>query len=200
MFKPDLEKLIEFTKFLNEFHRVQRAVWATGENRMENDAEHSFQLAMTAWYLITLHKLEYDLYLVLQYALAHDLVEIYAGDTGLFSKDRAHKESKAQREHEAFLKIKQKFLEFPELTEIIQKYELKGDPESLFVYALDKILPPLNIHLDNGRAYQTQKVTLKMEIESKTDKVAVSPEIKEYYEEIKILWEKNSHYFAQKGE
>lgn len=50
MKKPTLERLLEFQKFLVQFRGIKRVVhFPSTEN--ENDIEHSYSLAMTAWFL-----------------------------------------------------------------------------------------------------------------------------------------------------
>ena len=58
--QPLLNELIEFIKFTHLFQKINRIVFIPGEDRFENDAEHSYQLAMTAWYLIEHEKLNLD--------------------------------------------------------------------------------------------------------------------------------------------
>ena len=66
----------------------------------------------------------------------------------------------------------------------------KEDPESRFVYALDKIEPVIKLYLDGGWTWKEKKVTLEMVYENKKDKVALSPEIKAYFDEFMGLLRK----------
>lgn len=185
--KSSLQSLLDFTKFTHTFQKVIRTIYVTSENRNENDLEHSGQLALIGWYLIESEKLKLNKDKVIKYCLAHDLVETYAGDTFLYTKNKALKNSKVQREKDALVRIKKEFPEFKELMKIIEKFEEKKDSESRFVYALDKMLPVLNIYLDSGRSWKREKVNLEM-IRTKDDKVAISPEINKVWEElVKIL-------------
>ena len=101
-FSKKLEQLIDFINFTHEFREVVRIARSPNNKRFENDAEHSYQLAMVAWFLIEQDKLKLKKELCFMYALAHDLVEIYAGDTYIFDKDNAL--SKQKREKEALKK------------------------------------------------------------------------------------------------
>jgi putative hydrolase of HD superfamily len=67
-----------------------------GKYIQENDTEHSYNLAMTAWYLAAYFP-ELDKNKLIRYALVHDLVEIHAGDTFAFG-DAKHIASKSERE------------------------------------------------------------------------------------------------------
>jgi putative hydrolases of HD superfamily len=185
-----LEKLLGFARILNELQRVERVIRVKDQDRWENDMEHSYSLAMLAWYIIDVEKLPLDREKVFCYALAHDLVEVYAGDTYLFSKDQTLLNSKVDRERLAAERLVQEFPEVPEMHAAIHGYVAKEDPESRFVYALDKIEPLIKLYLDGGRTWKEKNVTLEMLYESKKDKVALSPEIKEYFDEFMLLLQK----------
>ena len=89
-----IQDLIEFTKFTHSFQQIKRVIYANGEDRNENDAEHSYQLAMACWLVVETKKLKLDLNKIVKYALVHDLVEIYAGDTYFYSTDKNMQEKK----------------------------------------------------------------------------------------------------------
>lgn len=182
-----LEKLLGFARMLNELQAVQRVVRVKGADRWENDMEHSYNLAMLGWYIVDSRKLPLDREKVFRYALAHDLVEVYAGDTYLYSEDKALLASKPERERLAAERLAAEFPEVPEMHDAIVGYVLKDDPESRFVYALDKIEPIVKMYLDDGRTWKEKDVTLEMLYESKKDKVAFSPEISAYFDEFMVL-------------
>lgn len=92
--KLELPNIINFTKLLNKFCDIERVIHSNGGDRLENDVEHSYRLAMLAWYIISSNKLSLDLDLVIKYALVHDLVEVYAGDTYIYT--RRHRVEKQQ--------------------------------------------------------------------------------------------------------
>ncbi len=177
-----LTNLLSFADMLNAFRGIERVVRANGEDRWENDVEHSYHLAMLGWYIVSTEKLALDAAKVLRYGLIHDLVEVYAGDTYLYSTDPEHLASKVVREKEAQERIQKEFPGFPDLHETIRVYEEKGDEESRFIYALDKLQPLINIYLDQGRTWIEKKVTLQMIDEAKAEKVKLSPPVKVYYD------------------
>lgn len=131
-------------------------------DRQENDVEHSYQLAMMAWFLSEQFNLSLSKEKLFKYGLAHDLVEVYAGDTPAYAVEGGinTQETKKEREARAFEKIKQEFGYFHDLMETIELYEHLKDDESLFIYELDKILPPLNIYLDDGYGWNKFGITL----------------------------------------
>lgn len=75
-----------------------------------------------------------------------------------------------------------------------------SDDESRFVYALDKLLPILNIYLDGGRSWRKEKVIFVNLWEGKKDKVLLSPLINDYFLEIcSILKIKEKDFFGRCG-
>ncbi len=185
-----LDRLLSFAKIINELQTVERVIRIKGGGRWENDVEHSYSLAMLAWYILDTEGLPLDRDRVFRYALAHDLVEVYAGDTYLYSEDKAFLDSKPERERLAAERLREEFPEIPEMHAAISGYVTKEDAESRFVYALDKIEPILKIYLAGGETWQEKGVTLSMLYESKRDKVALSPEIQPYFDELMQLLRK----------
>lgn len=185
-----LRSLLDFVRFTHLFQKVERIVLADGQNRWENDAEHSYQLALVAWYLVEHNKLNLDLNKVIKLSLVHDLVEAYAGDTYIYDK-QAVLDGKQKREAEAAQLLKESFSDFSSIHDLIAEYEARKTLESRFVYALDKLLPILNIYLDGGRTWQREKISLEQLLKAKTDKIATAPEIVPYYEELVEILKKN---------
>lgn len=195
-----LQKLIGFAKILNELQKVERVIRVPGSERWENDVEHSYSLAMLAWYIVESRKLKLDRDKVFCYALAHDLVEVYAGDTYLYSEDKELLASKPERERLAAERLVSEFPEVPEMHAAIIGYITKEDPESRFVYALDKIEPIIKLYFDGGRTWKEMSVTLEMVYENKKDKVALSPEIQAYFDEfMELLRKEEGGLFPKKG-
>ena len=119
----DLEKVMIFLRFSNDFRKTERLIYAVDDTRNENDVEHSFQVALTAWYLNDSYKFKLNMEKVLKYAIAHDLLESYTGDFHFNIQD-AERKNKIDREGEA-LEIFKK--EFPET-----KTEFKGELYNFF--------------------------------------------------------------------
>ncbi len=191
-----IDKIIDFSKLLHKFRSVERAVLVNDQERQENDVEHSYYMAMLAWYLISSNKFDLDINLVLKYALIHDFVEVHAGDTYIYSEDKNHLESKHSREKEAAHLLEQEWPEFEDMHELIKRYEERKDKESRFIYALDKIQPVINIYTDGGREWKRRNVTLRMLIDHKKGKINLSPEVEPYFNElVELMRAKESTLF-----
>jgi len=182
----EFDKLLEFFEFLHKSTNIKRTVKLQGKEDFENNAEHSFQLALLCWYLVDYFNLKLNRELILKYTLAHDLVEVYAGDTDPFIHSKEFISSKSEREAQAIHKIESKFFGFENLIQTIKQYEEKDDDEAKFVYVVDKIVPSINTYLSADTYYKDNDVTLEKELDwfqMKENKITISqPELKQIIE------------------
>jgi putative hydrolases of HD superfamily len=193
------QNIIKFIELMHQFQKVKRRVLIIGTDAQENDIEHSYQLGMAAWYVVVSQKLHLDPDKVLKYGLVHDLVEVYAGDTYAYDTDQTVLDSKVSREAEAATQLQREFPDFPDLHEYIDGYKHLADAEARLVYALDKLLPMINGYLDGGRGWKKEGVTLEMIKNLKADKIALSPEMKVYFDHLIVTLEKKeSELFERK--
>lgn len=95
---------------------------------------------------------------VCQFAVVHDLTELYAGDTNVFGPEHEH-QTKAARERAALEKITHEFAHFPWLIEMLEAYEKQDTPEALFVRSIDKYLALVFDYVDECRYYRENKLT-----------------------------------------
>ncbi len=186
-----IQQAIAFSQLIHAFQRVERRTHVPGVDRYENDAEHSFGLAMLAWYLVDSLELALDKKKIFEYALAHDFVEVYAGDTWSFDTGKDVRVTKKQRESDAQKRIASEFPEFKPLHEAIFKYEEQHDPESKFVYALDKIMPILAGYSQGGRDWKELNVSFDEVLTYKREKINSQKEVREIFENLMNLMDKN---------
>jgi putative hydrolase of HD superfamily len=71
---------------IDKLKGILRKVKPIGEDRYENVAEHSWQIALFAMCLAQTLSLKLDLYRVVATLLAHDIGEIDAGDKFVFAE------------------------------------------------------------------------------------------------------------------
>lgn len=197
MKKPDIHRLLEFQKLLVDFQSVERRLHYPGTHKPENDTEHSYNLAMTAWYLSQYFP-TLDRDIVIRYALVHDLVEVHAGDTYAYgdAKDLA---TKPEREAKALTKLKEDWHDFPEMTNLITDYESTNSDEVAFVYALDKIMPIMLIFLGEGYTWHKENIDFDKLHSTKLAKVARSPIVARYYDQLHKLLLEHPDYFPSKS-
>lgn len=181
---PSIQRISELQQFINKFGAVSRAF--NLNDRLENDLEHSYGLALICWYLAPKIAPELNLEKIFKYALAHDTVEVHAGDTFVFA-DAEHIASKSEREDAALEQLYQEWPDFTEMVDHAKGYKEKVDEEARFVKAVDKILPLLVIELGEGSEFWNRhKITLDMERENKVT-ILVSDYVAPYYERT-IMW------------
>mgnify|MGYP001558621285 FL=1 len=178
----NIKTLLDFVKFTIDFKKIKRDIPQSSGFTKENDSEHSYQLAMTAWYIANIEKSNLSIEKILKYALIHDLPEVYAGDTPLYTSNKESLGSKKDREEKSILKIKSIFPNFQDLNLWLEKYEKRDDEESKFVYAVDKLLPLIAIYLDKGYAWKTHKIDIDSLINKNKERVLVSPVISKYFD------------------
>jgi len=85
------------------------------------------------------------------------------------------------------MKIAKEFSEFENLQLALESYEQQADPESRFIYVLDKLIPILNIYNDAGRSWKKDEITLQMLLDKKVDKIAKDPDLNSIFQELVIL-------------
>jgi hypothetical protein len=109
------------------------------ETERENDAEHSFMLALVANELSALLYPDLDNGKVSQYAIVHDLIETITGDVATFQISSEDLIAKQQREHDALNTLLETLP--PHTAQLLSSYERQDSREARFVKAVDKLLP-----------------------------------------------------------
>jgi Predicted hydrolases of HD superfamily len=171
-----LEKQIRFIVEIDKLKQVYRKTKILDRTRYENDAEHSWHLAMMAIILAEYaNDRSVDIYKVLKLLLIHDLVEIDAGDT--YAYDSTGQSSKKEREIKAAQRL---FSLLPEdqgleLMSLWEEYDLHNTMEARFASALDKLQPLLFNHLNDGEIWKENNITSNMVIE-RNERIALGSE------------------------
>ena len=149
-----LDAQLKFTAEIDKMTSVLRRTLLLDRSRCENDAEHSWHIAVMAL-LFAEHAVEkVNVLHAVEMMLVHDLVEVYAGDT--FAYDTAGYQDKAERERAAAEKL---FSVLPaEQKEYIynlwQEFEAHQTPDARYADCLDKIQPFFHNTLTNGHTWQ----------------------------------------------
>ena len=142
--KSDLTELLGFFKFQNRLKTVLRNNW-TQDLRKESSAEHSWSVAMMAWFLSKKLSVEFgrelDQNKILKMALIHDIVEIEAGDVAAWDKDG--RDMIKAKEQQAIDNI---FIHLPgtdgqELHDLWLEHDKLETLESKLVKACDQLCP-----------------------------------------------------------
>ncbi len=145
---------IAFILELDKLKNIYRQTLVLHEDRQENDAEHSFHLAVMACILAEHAREKVDVLHVMKMVLMHDVVEIDAGDT--YCYDEAGNQTKAERERKAADRI---FALLPEEQSreyrgLWEEFEARETPEAKFANALDRIHPMLLNYTKGGISWK----------------------------------------------
>ncbi len=150
---------IAFLLELDKLKNIYRQTYVLHEDRTENDAEHSFHLAIMAAILAEHANTPVDVLHTMKMVLVHDVVEIDAGDT--YCYDAKGNEDKAEREQKAADRL---FALLPEEQEqefrgLWEEFEEKETPEAKFANALDRIQPMLLNYKKGGISWMKHGIT-----------------------------------------
>ena len=161
-----IRRQIEFVVEIDKLKRVYRRTYVMDESGRENDAEHSWHLAMMAM-LLAEHVAgdEVDLLRVVKMVLIHDLVEIDAGDTFCYDAEAAR--TKAAREQAAAVRI---FNILPAdqaagIRSLWDEFEARNTLEARYAAAIDRLQPMLHNYFTKGRAWLEHGVTADQVLE-----------------------------------
>lgn len=186
-----IQDFLASLRLLHDFQKVERVIFVPGSERNENDVEHSYLLAMIAWHVTEMVAPHLSREKVLKYALVHDLVEVYAGDTYFYDTQSDVFRDKTAREHAAMERILEEKMLSEDMCASLAAYEARTDSEAQFVYALDKLIPMMTIYLDGGRTWKVHGVTFENLHRLKRERIVGSPEILKLFDELIVLLEKD---------
>lgn len=136
-----LKKQLDFSLEIDKEKNVFRQTHLSGHGRNENDAEHSWHMAVMAYILREYANEKVDISKVMLMCLIHDIVEIDAGDT--YAYDEEGLKTQKEREDRAKERI---FSLLPEdqrdeLTTLFDEFERAESPESRFAHTMDNLQP-----------------------------------------------------------
>jgi putative hydrolase of HD superfamily len=158
-----IEKQIQFIKEIDRLKTIKRQSYIADKSRQENDAEHSWHIAVMALVLKEhSNKPDIDILKVVSMLLIHDIVEIYAGDTFIY--DEEGKKEQERKEEEAADKI---FSLLPpdqekEFRDLWDEFEAKGSNEALFAKSMDRLHPMLLNYYAEGETWKKHDVDSSM--------------------------------------
>ena len=149
--KPSIHSITDFFYALDELKLVNRKSYVTGSTRYENSAEHSWHLAMACWAMAEHLPYEYNQEKLIKLALVHDLGEIHAGDTFLYSAKR----DQADSEERKGLQILQQHEGNPigDLLTLWDEQEYGESEETKLLKVMDRVLPFLLNIQSEGKAW-----------------------------------------------
>ncbi|MBR1759414.1 MAG: HD domain-containing protein [Lachnospiraceae bacterium] len=153
-----LEKQMQFIRELDKVKEITRQTYLADGSRKENDAEHSWHLAVMAALLAEYANEPIDVGHTMLMVLLHDVIEIDAGDT--YAYDAAGNETKRARELVAADRI---YALLPEdqaayCRALWDEFEANETAEAKFANTLDKVQPVLLNDASGGISWKEHGV------------------------------------------
>lgn len=150
----NLLKQVSFIKEIDKLKYIQRKTKLFNSDRNENDAEHSWHLAMMTIVLASHSDKPIDVLKVLKMVLIHDIVEIDAGDTFIYDTVKNHTNSEQE-----LMAAKRIFGLLPqeqadEFIAIWQEFEGGITDEAKFAKSMDRFEPLLQNTSNNGGTWK----------------------------------------------
>ena len=154
-----LDKQLLFTAEIDKMTEVLRQTLLINRSRRENDAEHSWHIAVMAMYFSEYAAEKVDVGRAVQMCVVHDIVEIEAGDT--FAYDAQGNKSKAEREEAAAEVL---FAKLPDdqgamLRGLWEEFDSMETADAKYAACLDRIQPFLHNTLTEGHTWGNGKVS-----------------------------------------
>ena len=165
----NLLKQVAFIKEIDKLKYIQRKTKLFNSDRHENDAEHSWHLAMMTIVLAEHSDKPIDVLKVVKMVLIHDIVEIDAGDTFIYDTTKNHTNTA-----EELLAAKRIFGLLPteqaaEFIEIWQEFEDGLTDEAKFARSMDRFEPLLQNTSNNGGTWAEFNVPYQKVYDKKKD-------------------------------
>lgn len=165
-----LEQQIAFILEIDKVKQIFRQNYLADGKRQENDAEHSWHMALMAILLKEYAEEEVDVLRVITMVLIHDLVEIDAGDT--YAYDPVAATTKTERELQAAERI---FSILPEdqgsyFRSLWDEFEAYESADAKYAHLLDNFQPLLLNHASGGISWVEHEVK-KTQIYKRNEKI-----------------------------
>lgn len=154
-----LQQQFDFIREIDKLKQIVRRTLLLDQSRCENDAEHSWHLAMMALLLQEYANQPVDITRVVEMVLVHDLVEIDAGDTYIYDEEGLR--SKAEREERAAERI---FGLLPadqgaRLRALWDEFEAQETADAAFALAIDRLQPLLHNYHTRGQSWRQHGIS-----------------------------------------
>lgn len=176
----DAERLTRQLQFVIEIDKMKSIIRRTllmNGSRRENDAEHSWHIAILAMVLKEYANKPVNIDKVVKMCLVHDLVEVYAGDT--YAYDDKGNATKLDRETAAADKL---FSILPdgqgdEIRALWEEFDAHETDEAKFALGMDRLQPILHNFITEGVTWKEGHVTSDKVLKRNEGLKDIAPEL-----------------------
>ena len=178
-FDKRMEKQLQFIVETDKIKNIMRKSKLFDGSRFENDAEHSWTVCMMALLLKEYADFPVNIERTLTMLLIHDIVEIDAGDTFLYSRERDDAHNREQLAAERIFGL----LEEDQKNRLLAawtEFEERKTNEAKFAAVFDRLEPMLQNYMTQGYAWKKNNITYQMIIEKNRHIAEASEKIWEF--------------------
>ncbi len=163
---PRLDSQLMFSAEIDKMTGIYRRTMLLSGERRENDAEHSWHIAVMALLFKEYCVEEPDVERAVKMLVVHDLIEIYAGDT--FAYDIEGNSSKAEREAKAADRLYSQLPEEQgaELRSLWEEFDAMETVDAKYAACMDRLQPLLHNTLTEGYTWR-EGSTVRAQVEER---------------------------------
>ena len=148
------QQIMNFMREVEKLKQITRIVYLSDQKTLEDDAQHSWHMAMILMCIKDEIWLEFDMLKAMKMIMLHDLGEIYVWDS-FVAFDKEAKKNKDKKEMESLDKVLSLLPDDlkREFHGLVEEYNQRKTIESKIVKALDQIQYKIQ-YLTNGWLYK----------------------------------------------
>jgi len=158
MSSDKISKQIAFIHEIDKIKYIQRKTRLFNSERRENDAEHSWHLAVMALTLAEHANEPVDILKVIKMLLIHDVVEIDSGDIFLYDTEVNHDNTVLERQAAERIFGMLPAEQAEEFIAIWEEFETAETPEAKFARSMDRLEPILQNASNQGGTWMEYNV------------------------------------------
>ncbi|MCE9685043.1 HD domain-containing protein [Shewanella sp. AS16] len=154
----EIKGIIDFMVEVEKLKAIERQTKPVGLNRYENSAEHSWHVCLSALMLKDFANEQVDITRVMKMLLIHDLGEIEAGDTVIYSSETdENKQVERSGVQQLFQLLPQASRD--EYSNLWEEFEEGSSPEARFAKAIDRVPPLLHNIYGEGHSWKKHNIS-----------------------------------------
>ena len=154
----DIDKIFSFIIEIEKLKNVMRKTRPVGLDRYENSGEHSWHVCLVALLFKEYSDVEINIDRVIKMLLIHDIGEIDAGDTIVYSAETKEIKSSEEAGIKRVLGILPEQLA-EELLLLWQEFEEGTTPDAIYAKSIDRIPPLLHNLYGNGHSWRDNNIS-----------------------------------------
>jgi 5'-deoxynucleotidase YfbR-like HD superfamily hydrolase len=152
-----IEQVLNFIVEIEKLKDVSRKTRPVGLKRYENSAEHSWHVCISALMLKEYANEPVDIDRVIKMLLIHDLGEIDAGDTIIYTSETPELKAKEEEGLKRILDLLPEG-QAAQYLSLWHEFEEGESVDAKFAKAVDRVPPLLHNLYDNGHSWQKHNV------------------------------------------